>query len=91
MGTPLGGKTAAHMKIVGVGAMEVEAVVVRRAAGLETIEAIGPAAVTGTVATRAAGETTVGETTVGLTVGAVERTVDVTTVGAVAESVVMIA
>ena len=90
MGTPLGGKTAARMKIVGVGAMEVEAVVVRRVAGLETIEAIGPAAVTGTVVTRAAGETTVGETTVGLTVGAVEGTVDVTTV-VVAESVVMIA
>ena len=86
MGTPLGGKTAARMKIVGVGAMEVDEVIVRRAAGLEMIEAIGPAAVTGTVVT-----TAVGESTVGQTVGAVERTVDVTTVGALAESVVMIA
>ena len=85
MGTPLGGKTAARMKIVGVGAMEVDEVIVRRAAGLEMIEAIGPAAVTGTVVT-----TAVGESTVGQTVGAVEGTVDVTTV-AVAESVVMIA
>ena len=64
MGTPLGTKTVAHMRIVGE-------VADLKAAGLEMTGTTGPAAVTAAGGTKIAEVTATVTTTVGLTVTAV--------------------
>ena len=55
MGTPLGTKTVAHMRIVGAVATGVGEVADLKAAGLEMIAVTGPAAVTAAAGTRMTG------------------------------------
>lgn len=79
MGTPLGTKTAAPMRIVGAVATGVGEVADLKAAGLEMTVATGPAAVTAAVGTRMTEVTAIEKTKVGLTVAAVEVIVGATT------------
>ena len=71
MGTPLGTKTVAHMRIAGAVATGVGEVADLKAAGLEMIAVTGSAAVTAAVGTRMTVVTATVTTTVGLTVTAV--------------------